>query len=51
MRAVVVSRYAPGAGMLGGLEKRPFPASAEFVTAKPHDRAAITDTGNRAAQN
>ena len=37
--------------MLGGLEKRPFAASAEFVTAEPHDRASIADTGNRAPHN
>jgi hypothetical protein len=37
--------------MLGGFEKRPFAASAEFVTAEPHDRASIGDTGNRAPHN
>jgi hypothetical protein len=37
--------------MLGGLEKRPFAASAKFVTAEPHDGASIADTGNIAPHN
>ena len=37
--------------MLRGLEKRPFTASPEFVTAEPHDRASIADTGNTASHN
>jgi hypothetical protein len=58
VRAMVVSglcrqrsRHSPYSGKLGGLEKRPFAASAEFVTAEPHDRASITDTGNTAPHN
>jgi hypothetical protein len=34
-----------------GLEKRPFAASAEFVTAEPHDRASIAGTGDAAPHN
>jgi hypothetical protein len=37
--------------MLGGLEERPFAASAELVTTEPHNRASITDTGNTASHN
>src|SRR5271157_1848662 len=37
--------------MLRGLEKRSFTASAKFVTAEPHNRASIADTGNRSPHN
>jgi hypothetical protein len=34
-----------------GLEKRPFAASAEFVTAELHDRASIAGAANTAPHN